>query len=506
MSRLPAALACLVAATAAQDLQLPGTAAGDAHGFALAVPGDLDGDSVPDLLVGAPDARGDRGALRVYSGANGALLLERRGLGPTDDLGHAVSSVGDVDGDGVPDLLAGAPQWDDDESTPLEPWGQSPGYALVLSGADGSLLFALQGESLVDELADRFGAAVAGPGDLNGDGVPEIAVGEPSADIEGGLPQLGAGRARVYSGADGSPLWSVVGDADRQGAGHALAAPGDLDGDGVPDLLVGVPVSDGPGVDQFDLGGVLFVSGATGLARFIQPALPDFERLGSTVAALGDLDGDGVPEVYATPSAPNKLDGTPQPGEVVRYVPAKGEGRRVVADLGMRHAKEILVADLDGDGRDELYVSVEAAEGGNLEVKRYDAGSDPEAGVVVVTLADPMCRFLTAGDVDGDGRRELVIAAKDTGLWLARPGADAKAAWSSELVDADSKGFEHAALLTDLDGDGRDELYVANDAAKQLNRYVWADGKAQRETIYTSSSPNAVLTWNLMPVAAELVR
>ena len=78
---------------------------------------------------------------------------------------------------------------------------------------------------------------------------------------------------------------------------------------------------------------------------------------------LGDLDGDGVLEVYATPSEPNRLDGTPQAGRVVRYVPAKGEGRVVVADLGERHAKEILVADVDGDGRDELYVSVEGESG-----------------------------------------------------------------------------------------------------------------------------------------------
>jgi hypothetical protein len=74
---------------------------------------------------------------------------------------------------------------------------------------------------------------------------------------------------------------------------------------------------------------------------------------------VGDLDGDGVLEVYATPSEPNKLDGSPQSGKVVRYVPAKGEGRVVVADLGDRHAKEILVEDVDGDGTDELYVSVE---------------------------------------------------------------------------------------------------------------------------------------------------
>jgi hypothetical protein len=191
---------------------------------------------------------------------------------------------------------------------------------------------------------------------------------------------------------------------------------------------------------------------------------------------------------------------------VVSYVPAKGEGRKLVADLGLRHAKEILVADVDGDGRDELYVSVEAAEGGSLEIKRYDAGTDPAAGAVVVTLSDPMCRFLTAGDLDGDGKRELVIAAKDTGLWLARPGEDPHAAWSTESIDTDSSGFEHAALLTDLDGDGTDELYVASDKQKEVRRYVWASGKPVREVIYTSATTGSVLTWNLMPVPVELVK
>ena len=70
---------------------------------------------------------------------------------------------------------------------------------------------------------------------------------------------------------------------------------------------------------------------------------------------------------------PERLDGTPQPGSVVRYVPARGEGRTVFADLGDRHAKEILVTDLDGDGKDELYASVEAVSGGSVEIRRYRA-------------------------------------------------------------------------------------------------------------------------------------
>jgi hypothetical protein len=220
---------------------------------------------------------------------------------------------------------------------------------------------------------------------------------------------------------------------------------------------------------------------------------------------IGDLDGDGALEVYATPSLPNKLDGTPQPGSVVRYVPAAGEGRVVVADLGDRHAKEILVDDVDGDGTDELYVSVEAVAGGRVEIVRFDAGTDPTAGTVIATLEDKLCRFLTAGDVDGDGVKEMVAAAHKSGLWMLRPAGDPRAEWSKTSIDRESSGFEHASILTDLDGDGVDELYVANDDDGEINRYLWQDGAPVKENLYTHPAGLSGFTWNIMPAPVELL-
>ena len=220
---------------------------------------------------------------------------------------------------------------------------------------------------------------------------------------------------------------------------------------------------------------------------------------------VGDLDGDGVLEIYATPSLPNKLDGTPQPGFVTRYVPAIEEGRTLVADLGDRHAKEILVDDVDGDGTDELYVSVEAVAGGRVEILRFDADTDPAEGMLITSLGDTLTRFLTAGDIDGDGVKEMVAAANKSGLWLLKPGDDPRAEWSIQSIDRNSGGFEHASILTDLDGDGVDELYVANDDDGEINRYVWVDGEPQRELLYTHPEGLSGFTWNIMPAPVALI-
>ena len=217
---------------------------------------------------------------------------------------------------------------------------------------------------------------------------------------------------------------------------------------------------------------------------------------------IGDMDGDGVMEVYATPTAPNRVDGTPQPGSVVRYIPARNEGRTEVADLGDRHAKEILVTDIDGDGRDELYVSVEAVSGGQVEIRRYLADTDATDGEIVATLDDKLCRFLTVGDVDGDGVKEMIAATNKRGLWLLHP-SDGR--WDKEQIDDSSTGFEHASILLDLDGDGRDELYVASDDQKEVRRYDWTNRGWRHKVLLKYEDDLSRFTWNIMAVPTALL-
>jgi hypothetical protein len=325
---------------------------------------------------------------------------------------------------------------------------------------------------------------------------PESNVFHKALAFEGGILTLGGTAAAIKlwrPGPDGEgytaeTIWSQ--DFGGRFSRMRDAEIADLDGDGQPDLAVAT----------HDQGVVAILRrGADGkwVAQELDRAPDTFVH----EIEVGDLDGDGVLEVYATPSEPNRLDGTAQHGSVTRYVPAKGEGRTEVADLGDRHAKEILVADVDGDGRDELYVAVEAVSGGRVEIRRYDADTPPAAGVVIGELDDSQTRFLTVGDVDGDGRREMVAAAMTSGLWLLRPGEEpARAPWSKSLIDRDSGGFEHASILTDLDGDGRDELYVASDRHGEVRRYVWNASRWDREVIRTRKPASSAFTWNITPL------
>lgn len=322
-----------------------------------------------------------------------------------------------------------------------------------------------------------------------------------------GILTLGGTAAAVKlwrpgpSGFSSTTLWTEMfgGKWDRMRDGEI----GDVYGDGQPTIVVATH-------DQ-------------GVVAALHPDAQghvDVRKLGAKPntfvheVELGDVDGDGTLEVYATPSEPNKLEGGEQHGLVWRFIPKLGRGPEIAADLGNRHAKEILVADVDGDGRDELYVAVEALTAGSgdslrlvepVEIRRYDADTPPGEGKVVATLPDRLCRFLTSGDVNGDGQKTLVAAAYRSGVWMLTPPKTAGGSWDKRNIDRRSSGFEHAAVFADLDEDGKDELYVAADEQGELRRYTFVDGEPKRETIAKREVPGAMMTWNIMPVPVSIL-
>ena len=276
-----------------------------AFGHSVAGGVDVNQDGFPDVIVGAPwsDPGGQEiaGSAFVYSGKDGSTLFQFDGSARHDRLGSAVASVGvggagDINRDGFPDVIVGAE---------AGPWVSRPGSAFVYSGRDGTVIWRFREGRGGD--FDYFGADVAGAGDVNQDGVPDVIVGATYAASNNASR---SGSAWVYSGRDGSVLWRFDGTRSER-LGTAVAGAGDVNHDGFPDLLVGAAYA------QSGAGGTaLLYSGKDGsvLWKFYGTSVNAY--LGFSVAGAGDIDQDGFPDVIL--GAPGR-EGRNLPGVALVY-------------------------------------------------------------------------------------------------------------------------------------------------------------------------------------------
>ncbi len=323
---------------------------GGFFGFSVAAVGDLNHDGVPDVLVGVPHHSNfdadhiNAGEAFVFSGADHSILFTLND--PNEDegnrFGYAVAGLGDVNGDGVPDLLIGVPKANASEELP------DVGTAYIFSGANGSLIRSLNPPTQV--LSGRFGSAVANAGDVNHDGVNDAIIGSP-----------GASRAFVFSGANGALLFTIASpaapSADKiPSFGDAVAGGQDLDGDGIPDFVIGAP-------NQNSLrGGAYVFKGSNGtLLRTLVNPTHKFAKFGTSVALAPDVTGDGRPDVLV--GAPDAtVTGLQNAGEVLVF---KGNNGRLVRTVISEEPKAfagfgfaVTTADFNGDGTSEIVVGV----------------------------------------------------------------------------------------------------------------------------------------------------
>ena len=280
-------------------------------GYAVASLGDVNGDSVPDYAVGAPYQDGDFvsiatgfglpqnvGKVLVIDGATSATLsvmndpefevIQDQHFG--GQLGWSLSVSADINSDGVADLIAGVPHH---ISNPGRDQTINAGKALVFSGKDGSLLFTL---SDPEEQEDgRFGTAVAALGDVDSDGVADFVVGVPGHDIgdeEDGLANVGT--AHVFSGKTGALIRTLDdpprgGDEAGAAFGSALANAGDVNSDGVSDVIVGAPGEGRVYVFDGNTGSVLY--------SIVSPKTELLSSFGAAVAGGQDFSKDNKPDI-----------------------------------------------------------------------------------------------------------------------------------------------------------------------------------------------------------------
>ncbi len=501
-------------------------AAGDSRLSGQTLVTDLDGDGHPELILGVPEADGggyDSGAVFIHRGVEGGFSIAPELTlttdGRLDDTGAAVV-VGDVTGDGLPDLIVGTPLSD------IE--GTDRGAVRVHAGVAGDLVDTSAALTLIGQTQfDQFGGALA-VCDINGDGRQDLVVGARFAEDENASPiPANAGAIHLYLGTavglQTSPDQVIFGALPAEDGrlvgtaglnlGFAMDA-GDVDGDGRCDVAVSalafsagagrsndgaVFVYRGLGADAFGPGGL---AAAPSLVLLSNETTAAGAQLGRSVA-VGDLDGDGRAEVVA--GAPefnlrvgdstrsgnglvviwpgDALPGEADPMRSTTDAPFRYVGRANLSETGDRFGYVVAIGDLDGQAPGDLFVTARLDEEapycisncGTVHALAGLAGSLPDpSGPTHVYPGDANGQnfgslLAVAPDFDGDGLAEIAgragtdsRTAPRLGLHFVRMSTLDTPAVELEQphAPAGSRVGTALAVIPDIDGDGAPDLAV----------------------------------------------
>jgi hypothetical protein len=413
--------------------------------------GDVNGDGYADLIVGAPfyDDGGLVGAVFVFHGAASGIADG----GPADadaqlvgdqagsNFGGSVRIAGDVNGDGFADLIVGAPEYDAGQD--------AEGAAFVFHGSAAGLVgtgpasAATQLES--DQAFAGLGYSVSGAGDVNGDGFADVIVGARFLDAgetnEGGAFLFLGSSSGIADGTPASAATRLEGNQTSARFGVSVAGAGDLDADGYSDVIVGASSYEAGEVGE----GAAFIfhgspsgipHGGPATAETRIEANQDEAKLGSGVAAAGDVNGDGYADVLVG-AAEYENDQTEEGAVFVFHGSATGiaDGSPATADsriesdqpfgaeLGVRLSG---IGDLNGDGYADIalgmrhYEAPPATGSSDGAVMVLFGGADgiPDASPATADfllegLEDSLygADVASQGDVNGDGYADLVVGS-----------------------------------------------------------------------------------------------
>jgi len=387
------------------DASFLGVAADDEAGTSLSGGGDVDGDGYDDLLIGAPgnaDGGAEAGQTYLILGGAAGWFMDVDlatadgsfvGEAAQDRSGYSVAIAGDVNGDGYDDVLIGA--LDNDAG------GAEAGQSYLLFGgaggwALGTDLATADASFWGESVADNAGTVVAAAGDVDGDGYDDFLISAPRSDAalpDAGQVYLMRGRATGWiqdihlSVADASYWGETAGDL----AGTAVAAAGDVNGDGYDDLLVGAPYNEEPGWQEAGQAYVVLGSESLSVGVSLGDADASFwaesqwSKAGMALAGLGDTDGDGYSDLLVA-------------------APFNAEAAIAAGQTYVIYGEAPPCTDVDGDGYGSPGTP-NCAAGADEDCDDADAAIYPGAAEDPCDGIDSDCDGTVdeLGDADGDG-------------------------------------------------------------------------------------------------------
>ncbi len=469
-------------------------------GMSLATAGDVNGDGFDDVVVGAPffDAgQTDEGRVFVYLGSATGLSATAGWTAESNQsqagFGASVFAAGDVDGDGFGDVLVGAPNFDNGET--------NEGRAFVYTGSTAGLTATPAWTAEIDQPNALLGSSVATAGDVNGDGFSDVIVGAPFFDN----PESAEGAAFLYlgsaSGPSVSPDWTSESDQAGARSGSSVAPAGDVNGDGFGDVLVGASFFDNGETDEGRA--FVYLGSAAGLSTtpvWVAEGDQDDARFGDALSTGGDVNGDGFGDLLVGASMFDNRQ-TDEGRAFVYLGSGSGpstssawdtEGDQSQAQYGVSVAP---AGDVNGDGFSDVLVGASLFDNGQTDEGRafvylgsaagpsitpaWTAEGDQDGAQFGRTVA-------TAGDVNGDGFADILIAApffdngeNDEGrafVFLGSSGGPAGApGWTAE-ADQPGAGFGRSATFAgDVNGDGFGDVIIG---APQFDNGETDEGRA----------------------------